>query len=351
MFFLFRASALVLLCPVAMPQDSQVGPALSAQVPVQEAEPERIRIEEFRQLSGTYGFLVGQQASIDLASSRFPAFARPIELGRLRFEASFGSARDAMVGRMKRAVGDEWTKIDSKIRSDIDAHLAGQEPSEDAVLEFSKKLEERAKGKFESPYIETLLSHHPVYSELPAQELADGFCRIFLSGDHPKAKGLRLKLTLPQSWMPSEGERPNIVQKFRSGAGFGSVDFLLQVMSPPTLNGKKVTDAQLRQSLMNDPVEDFAPDGCSLKESKRMKIEGLPAIRLTLEMTEERLDIRISCVMETLIVCMDSKLVYLNSSIGGPAKEIDRLRSLHAKYLPTIRQIQNSLVWLDAYAR
>ena len=343
--------SLIFVSPVWLIQEGPDTPPPAEAVAENRTNQERITIEEFGQLSGTYGFLLGQQASIELASARFPQFSKTIELSRVQFEASFGPARDSMVERMKRAVGDDWEALHKKMKVEIDAYLAKTEISEADVPDFTRKLGERAKGKFESPYVETLLAHHPLYTKLPAQEFADGFRRVFLSEDHPKAKGLHLKLTLPQSWMPSEGERPNIVQKFRSGAGHGPVELLLQVMNAPTVNGRRVTDAQLRQSLLNDPLEDFAPDGCSMREGKRLKIEGLPAIRMTLELTEERLDTRLSCVMEMLIVCMDSKLVYLNSSVGGPAKEIEQTRRHHTKYLPVVRQIQNSLVWLDAYAR
>jgi len=67
-----------------------------------------------------------------------------------------------------------------------------------------------------------LFNQESFVSASPKSDIADFKAKrvsIYDTMEHPKAKGLRLKMPYPTSWSKEEGQRPNIVQKIKKGDG------------------------------------------------------------------------------------------------------------------------------------
>src|SRR2546425_4957616 len=110
-----------------------------------------------------------------------------------------------------------------------------------------------------------------------AKEFLDGNKTKFSTAGHPKAKGVKMSLYYPRSWVAQEGERPNIVQKFVGKGQDALAIALIHISSPPFPAGTRISPSELEEILTPDNLKDMLPDGATLISAKSTKIDGLPA--------------------------------------------------------------------------
>jgi hypothetical protein len=73
---------------------------------------------------------------------------------------------------------------------------------------------------------------------------------IFNGSGHAKSKGLEFTIKTPKSWTMKEGDRPNIVQKFRSENGNGSAQVVIISKSlPEVFNQETVKELYSKESM------------------------------------------------------------------------------------------------------
>ena len=60
----------------------------------------------------------------------------------------------------------------------------------------------------------------------PAKEFLDGKTRKYSTLNHSKAKGANFQINVPESWSSREGNRPNIIQFFKSSIPHDSSVFV-----------------------------------------------------------------------------------------------------------------------------
>jgi hypothetical protein len=272
-------------------------------------------------------------------------------LVRAQFEAAFGSARVSVEERLAEVSGSAWAERDAMTRSELRKQLKGGLLTTAEASAFVDTVRDRARGKIDSPFIETLLSHNPTYVAMPSQELLDGFTRSYETKGHSKAKGVSLRLTVPLSWIAAEGERPNIVQKFKSKCGHGSDEVMIQVMSLPLPDGAKLEEQDLEQMFADESLKEMVPAGAILIETRSITLEGQPAGRLDYEQSAERLDKMVFIRNETFVTACGTCLIMLSCNTAGVLTESDSLRARFATMQPTYALIANSLVLVDRYSK
>lgn len=131
--------------------------------------------------------------------------------------------------------------------------------------------------------------------------------------DHPKAKGVNLKVKVPKGWKVEEGDRPNVVVKFVNGTDL----FLVMVKDSETFISKKdarelFEDEEFISELKGAYKSQFSR--WSLLEKKIVTIENHPTLELVVSGTKERLGVEFEMVMKTWYFFYEDKFIYLQGS-------------------------------------
>lgn len=131
--------------------------------------------------------------------------------------------------------------------------------------------------------------------------------------DHPKAKGVNLKVKVPKGWEVLEGDRPNVVVKFLNGNDM----FLVMVRDAETFISKKSAkelfeDEEFVTELKGAYNSQF--NQWSLLGKKMVTIDNYPALELTVSGSGERLGVNFEMIMKTWYFFYDDKFIYLQGS-------------------------------------
>jgi hypothetical protein len=317
----------------------------------QQAAQASIDLVLYRKLFGTLGFCLGQELSLTEIARQHETLAPRVALLRAQFDVVFGTARKRVEQRLAEMAGPSWKELDEQLRDELKKRFGGGTLTTEESLAFLDKVGERIKGKFESPFIETLLSNHPTYLAMPAQELVDGFKRVYETKGNAKAKGLNVRITVPLSWALSEGERPNIVQKFKSEGGHGRDEVLILIKNMPLPDGFAWKKEDLEETFAPENLVEFVPDGATAIKTKSIVLDGQPAGLLTYEQIIQRLDQKLFLREELFVTAYGNHLLMLQGINGGMLDEQDAVRERFKKLQPTYSLIANSLVLMDQYTK
>ena len=131
--------------------------------------------------------------------------------------------------------------------------------------------------------------------------------------DHPKAKGVNLKVKVPKGWEVLEGDRPNVVVKFLNGNDM----FLVMVRDAETFISKKSAkelfeDEEFVTELKGTYNSQF--NKWSLIDKKTVTIDNYPALELTVNGSGERLGVNFEMIMKTWYFFYEDKFIYLQGS-------------------------------------
>jgi hypothetical protein len=158
--------------------------------------------------------------------------------------------------------------------------------------------------------------------------------------DHPKAKGVNLKLKLPNNWELKEGDRPNIVKKIvKDGSSY-----LIQVEELETFYSRK----QSIEFLQNDETFSsfFAEYSRVFKNLKTINksivtIDSYPAAFYKFRGDIERLGLSFSIIANTWIVLYEDRLVFFQAMTEDSKSysEVEKIFFL----------ITNSVIFTDQY--
>jgi hypothetical protein len=313
--------------------------------------PQSINLELYRELCGTYGFCVAQELSLSEVARQHGALSPRVAVLRTQFEAVFGSASRRIEQRLAEISGQSWTELDGQLRSVARKQINGVALTLEDSIAFLDRVQARIKGKIESPFIEALLSHHPVYLERPAQEIIDGFKRSYETKGHAKAKGLNVRIAVPLSWASSEGERPNIVQKFKSEGGHGHDNFMIQVKSMPVPDGFNFNKKDIEDMFAVESLKSMVPEGASAIEVKNIFLDGQPGAMIFYEQISAQLDQKMFMRTVIFVTVFGNCMLFLHGSNGGVLDEQDLIRARFKRSQATYALIANSLVFIDNYTK
>jgi len=158
--------------------------------------------------------------------------------------------------------------------------------------------------------------------------------------NHPKAKGVNLKLKVPLGWEVAEGDRPNIVKKF---VNHGNTYLVLIKDNVTFLSRKQIRESFQKENLANELIQEIIS---GLKQPKIINqsvvsIDNYPALQFTFTCNVERLGYIIPLRMMCWAILYEDKLIYLQSTSynNQSFKELEHL------YL----SITNSVVFPEQY--
>jgi hypothetical protein len=130
--------------------------------------------------------------------------------------------------------------------------------------------------------------------------------------DHPKAKGVNMKLKAPIGWKVSDGDRPNVVKTFVKDGN----TFMVLVKDNVTFFSRK----EVRELLKDDKfLNEFVEEVSSILKSPQIieqsvvTIDNYPAASFKVRGIIERSGIVIPVMIKCWFILYEDKIVYLQS--------------------------------------
>lgn len=304
-------------------------------------------------LSSAYGFIIGQELSLELVEKQFPNLSTEVKAAWFAFNTSgIGEGAKSVKGDLEVALGDKWPEFKRKMSEQISLAMKDQQLTQKQAEEFLNQVKKRSKGQglLPQPILATLLSANKRFENNPALEMAEGWKTTFSTKGHEKAKGMKFKVSYPSSWQAAEGSRPNIVQKFigKSTSGMDMVTLTTKSLPPPF--DKKLTPEETKEILSKDVVIEMLPSGSKILSHKITKIDGEPCAMAEFIFVTERVGIKIAQKGMVFVIPRPGNLLLIQCASGGDAtkgmKDIDE-RYLKTKSLFTL--IGASCVFVDKW--
>lgn len=302
-----------------------------------------------KDIGQTYGFYLGQGYSLSEISKKYPSLSGLALLAEREFAATFQSSIEGMDALMAKYSESEWNKIKAQLSTKIASSIHIEQISETQARQFVELVRERAKGNIESPIIETLLIFKSGYEENPEREFIDGYKFKYSTNGVGKAKGVAFSIESPKTWVPKEGDRPNIVQKFVSENGRGLELLLILIKEMPLQPGEKITEKDISEILNPKDIQNFIPDGGVYLNSGKLTLENLPGfwVHFKVDMARVRSTVGMETIMYTIFY--ENKMVQIQgqvmTSINGEPEDRGGLK----KYEKLFDLMANSFVISNMY--
>ena len=296
-------------------------------------------------LSTAYGYLKGQQFTLDRIKKEYPELNIEVIRCELEFSLSFKNAAKRIENKLKEIFGNEFKSYEINTISELTEILNSQKITKELSLAFIEDVKLRAKGKIESPVLETLLTYQFINS--PSKEIYEGFVSLYSTEEHPKSKGITIDAKLPLSWKQKEGDRPNIIQKFISENGKGQEFILFMVKDLGLPNDYILTNDEIDEIFTQNMLKQMVPDGGEFISAKKILLDNQIGAQMIFKITEERLDFSLTMKTISFITIYEGKFVFLQCYVSAEqGEDLDERFNL---FLPLFRQVANSLILIDQY--
>lgn len=166
---------------------------------------------------------------------------------------------------------------------------------------------------------------------------------------HPKAKGLNISIEYPSHWKKSEGERPNIVQKFTSDASDGLLRMCTIGIKDQPSSMKLFSEAMFTQETLKEMVA--FDKGATFIKGEQTKYDGQPGAWVVYMTRSERAGLRAEIYVLQHMFLYSGKLIVLDCSVGGLAGSTPAVEQEFTRYLPLFQLIGNSIVIQDKWKK
>ena len=304
----------------------------------------------WKQLSQAYGFVVAQQTSLELIEREFPDLAKDVKGAWFAFNSTaLGESVKGVEAELARLLGQDWSKYNNDLTAQIDTLITGQDVTRQQAVAFLQEVRQRAIGELPESILATLLSAHTRFARNPGLELLEGWKQTFRTRGHPKAKGVDFSIAFPLSWSRREGNRPNVIQFFQSGAGHGPIMSSLMVRDIPLPAGYELSERELREFFHPNELRHMVPHGGEFIDARAISLEGAPAGILVSDQTIERLDMTVTTRMTQFVTIQEKSMIFFQFMINKLPDSNESLDELHKNQFPTYRAIVNTFVLNDSY--
>lgn len=293
--------------------------------------------EYIKRVVATYGYLKGQEYSLNIIKKKFPDIQVDVIKTEIAFNAKFDKAHKGIKKYLLDTLGQtEFEKFNTTLSGQLKTTLLNQNFTKKIAIDFIEEVKQRANGNIPTPFFETLLSFQ--YADNPQDEFLDGFKNIFKTKNHPKAKNTDWQLEIPKSWKAEEAIRPNIIQKFASDYGTG----LESIMIINSNLGYTPSKKEIEELLSENEIKNSLSNNCNFISFKKINIDNYPGIMTEYETTSERIGTTIKIRILNFSFIKNDKLYILQCQISDMLNA--DLSSKMQKYAPLFRLVANSIV-------
>ena len=304
----------------------------------------------WKQLSQAYGFVLGQQISLELIEQEFPDLAKDVRYAWFSFNSTaLGESVKGVEEELSKMLGNRWSEYKKEMIAQMDMLIGEQDITRQQAVDFLQEVRQRSRGEMPESILATLLSAHSKFSKNPGLELSTGWKQTFRTKNHPKAKGVDFSISFPASWRKREGYRPNIIQFFESGAGYGPIMCSLMVKDIPLPDGYNLSERELKNFFHQNELKDLVPDGGMFIDAKTIVLEGAPAGMLISDQEMQRLDLTLSMRMTQFITIQEKSMIFIQFMVAKMPDSEESMDELQQKYLPIYRAIANTFVLNEKY--
>lgn len=169
---------------------------------------------------------------------------------------------------------------------------------------------------------------------------------------HPKAKGIHISIEYPSHWQRSEGERPNIVQKFTSDASEGLLRMcIIVIKDQPSFmklfSSEDISDVMFEQETLKEMI----PENATFIKGEQTKYDGQPGAWMTYMTRAKRAGVTIEMYILQHMFLYSGKMIVLECSVGGLAGSAATVKQEFTRYLPLFQLIGNSIVIHDKWTK
>ena len=169
---------------------------------------------------------------------------------------------------------------------------------------------------------------------------------------HAKAKDIDMTFKYPSTWEASEGERPNIVQKFSKNLGNGiTLTCGLMIKNIPT-EATSFSEKEIAAEIFSEAgIRTLlgSPASFELLEHKQTKYDGQPGARSSFIEKKSRVGVEIYSHVLQHVFLYKNKIVLLSCAVGGLKSNSDEVESAYKKYLPSFILMGASIVLNDKW--
>lgn len=162
---------------------------------------------------------------------------------------------------------------------------------------------------------------------------------------HPKAKGINISIEYPSHWKKSEGERPNIVQKFTSDASDGLLRMcIIGIKDQPSFmklfSSKDISDVMFTQ----ETLKEIVPEGATFIKGEPTQYDGQPGAWMIYMSQSERAALRAEMYILQHMLLYSGKLIVFECSVGGLAGSAPTVEQEFTRYFPLFQLLGNRIV-------
>jgi hypothetical protein len=131
--------------------------------------------------------------------------------------------------------------------------------------------------------------------------------------DHPKAKGVNMKLKAPIGWQISEGDRPNVVKKFVKD---GNTFMVLVKDNMTFFSRKEIKELFKDDKFTNELILELGSTLQSLQliDKSVVTVDNYPALSFKVSGNMERTGLKFPVIMKCWICFYEDKVVFLQSA-------------------------------------
>lgn len=297
-------------------------------------------------MARAYGFLLGQEYSLRQIEAKYPHLSAPATIARLEFQSAFPDAKQRLESQLLAALGkDAFAKLQRQLEGSVASAIQQKTVSEDQGRDFIAQVRGRAKGEsIEPKELRYLLA--VCYEETPTQEFTKGFRQSFRSDGSGKALGVAITLKVPTSWLPEEGERPHIVQKWTNEGGTGLSSILLSVTDT---DGADLSPSEIRRFVRSGEAKTELSELGTVHAVELFSLENIQGYRVDLSMKQERVGVTIYQRAEMYQVPFRGKIISIMCMSGAEQSKRSQADAAAKRLAPLCRQVVNSLVLPQSY--
>ena len=301
--------------------------------------------KKYTRVFQTYGYLLGQQFSLNRIQNELPELSMQANNLALQFDLKYPLIKIKLEDYLRSENDFEIIKkeLENKLYAQLNEIIVDKKFAE----VFFSVLLERINGKIPSPFLETILSFQ--YSNKPQAEFNENYIYTFKTIGHSKSKNTDWQVNLPKSWKSMEADRPNIIQKFISDFGDGQESIMLLVKDIPGEVKNRISDTEVEEFFKEDNIKLSIPDGSKFVSYKNMTFDGLKGGMLELEQNVQRLEFNFKMGLLQYYFIYDGQLYLLQCLVNQSELNKDDVEVKMKKFKPLFHQVANSIVVNSKY--
>ena len=281
----------------------------------------------------SYFYLFGQSTSIQYYIDQFPD-NNEIVLIRMNESSYFGSARDRMRAYLISQIDEqEFLKQENNLKDVLSARYKNINLD---VASLKTDINGRLKQMHSIPedFKKVILSFK--YQNNLNRLISDNYYYIFQSTNHSKSKGIDFNLKIPVVFESKEGDRPNVIQSFKSYIGNGFITFNILAQNAPGI-GKPNKNDVLELISSGEYKSMLIPNAKNIKVSY-IALEAFHGMKMRFDLESQRLDLTFKTETIQYMLFLENKMLLFTFGVES-SNDFDE-----ALFNAYVTSIMNTLV-------